>query len=331
MNTKYINLYNAKEKMKDCNDWVIICHENPDGDTLCSGLSLYSLGTRLGKNVRVLGKDPFPSRYQFLPYASIYERYSETVSYDKSSLFINVDVGNEERGIPALTTQAINSLNIDHHGDNNEYMGINIVDPTASATVEIVCDIICSFEELTMTKDEAELLYVGLVTDNGNFRFSSTTSKSHRCASILLDAGLDPSYIDDVLNENLTQESLILWGKAFLRTETYLNGIVASFWLTKDELDHANAEISTLDGIVNMLMRIKGIKIAVFIYFDEFNAKISIRTKDMYSAREIATSLGGGGHVRAAGAKMLGNMDEIKSKVRMEIIKYANFRNPTNK
>lgn len=301
-----------RAKLLEAESWGIICHENPDGDTLGSALALYSFGKRLGKNVFITGRDLFPDRYSFMPFSDEYRQFTEEIQVEPDRLLISVDVSTEARGLPELTRQTNNSICIDHHGDNPGFMSLNLIRPDASATAELVCKIICeSDENHVLTNDEASLLYVALVTDNGNFRFSSTTAASHECAAQLLSFGADPSALDNAIRENLTVEALSLWGIVISRARTFCDGKAGMFWLTAEDLERCHADHSAFDGIVNMLMRIKGLKIAVYAY-DECNGtvKLSIRTKAEYSARVIANCFGGGGHERAAGAKNNGTLRE---------------------
>lgn len=326
----------AKDKMLSADSWVIICHENPDGDTLGSALSVCSLGKRLNKKVTVTGRDPLPERYYFLPLSEEYKQYHEGMQLDKNSLYITIDISTEQRGLKEITSSAEETLNIDHHVDNPGFLSLNIIEPEASATAEIVCRLFSYFKdelEPYMTKDEANLLYTALVTDNGNFRFPSTTPESHSCAAVLLEYGASPSEIDYAVNENLTCETMKLWGKIFSRTETFSNGEAAVFWLGQEDIKPEAFDLSAFDGIVNMLLRIKGVKVALYLYEtgQGDTVKISIRTKGEFAANSIAAYFGGGGHLRAAGAKFAGTIDACKEKLKTVIEDNADIRNTSGK
>lgn len=309
--------------MKENPSWIIVCHENPDGDTLGCGLALYSLALRLGKEVSIIGKDKFPDRYQFIPYSNKYDQCPDISDKNTAKLVICVDISNETRavkGISQLNKAGSLTINIDHHGDNSKFCSLNLIVPEASATAEIITAIFIE-GDFGMTKDEATALYVGLSTDNGNFRYSSTTSYSHICASYLLYIGAKQAQIDDFVNQTLTMPTLKLWGKAFSRAEILAGGNAALFWLLEEDIKLAEADLSAVDGLVNMLMRIVGVNVAVFIC--EFNGvnKLSIRSRSPYSARDIATSFGGGGHIHAAGATVSGDFTKVLVKLRAELTK----------
>lgn len=319
--------------MKASDSWLILSHENPDGDTLGCAVALFSLGRRMGKQVFISGKSEIPQRYIFVPHISAYEPKAALSAADAHSLIICVDTSTAERSVPGikeLTEAGTLTINIDHHGDNTCYCTLNLINPTASATAEIVEGLFHS-AGWNMTKEESAALYVALSTDNGNFRFASTTPQSHICASRLLEAGAKPALLDDFVNENLTDGILKLWGKAFSRTEILCDGEAALFWLLKTDYSSAGADSGSTDGLVNMLMRIRGVKIAVFISEYPDTNKISVRTRDPYNAREFVSVFGGGGHIQASGAKIPGDFADALSLLKEELVKYAAHRRTTNK
>ena len=316
------------EKFDSGEKWVILCHENPDGDTIGCGLALYSLGKRLGKNVRIMGRDPLPSRYWFLPYYNDFECCKEIRGDDvKDALLICVDTSTAARSMPGLkeVLSYADSINIDHHGDNHLYCRLNLVDPDASASAEIITDLLTE-GGWGIEKREAICLYTGLSIDNGNFRFGTTTARSHLCAARLLEAGVEPAIIDEYVNENMTPEILKLWGVAYTRTEIFSNGSGALFWLRKEDFTSAGADSSAVDGLVNVLLRITGVRVALFLTEVNGENKVSIRTKAPYSARDIASAFGGGGHLQAAGAKIEGNFCDVIDSVKSEAEKYIHDR-----
>lgn len=318
----------VREKFKEYGRWLVLIHENPDGDTLGCGLALYSLGLRLGKDVRILGKSCLPDNYRFFPLSEHYEQKLALTAGDvpDGTLVICVDTSTIERSVDGLRSfiGGDNSINIDHHGDNQLYAGLNVVIEEASATAEIITDLLGYFG---IEKNEAVCLYASLVTDNGSFKFKSTTPLSHLCAAKLLEAGADPSELDDLINQNMTREIMTLWGNAFCRVELFAGGEAAMFWLDKSDLEKANAGPSSVDGLVNNLMRIRGVKIGVLLMEIDEQPKLSVRTRAPYSARDIAAVWGGGGHVQAAGAKIDVSFEEAKKTVKDRVVKYVDDRN----
>lgn len=316
-----IRLLNAK------NDWLMLCHEKPDGDTLGSALALCSIAKRLGKSARAIGKDPLPSEYGFLPGALLYTEQKRLTREDASdSLIVFVDTSTVERSPDGAGKLAsyLDSLAIDHHGDNNLFCKVNLVDAGASATAEIVTNLALT-AKWGVSRDEAVCLYAALVTDNGNFRFSSVTPETHRCASVLLAAGAHPNEIDDMLNETLSPAIIRMWGAVYSRAEISEDGNCAFLRLTREEFLSAGGEPGSTEGLVNTLLRIRGVKIAVLLVEGSTSNRASIRTKAPYSARELATVFGGGGHICAAGAKIPGPHAEAYERIKEEAKRYAAY------
>lgn len=318
-------LAGALKKMRERDSWLIAIHENPDGDTLGCGLALYSMGLRMGKGVRITGKSVMPDSYCFLPFSENYEQIQELTDDDKrGALVVCVDTSTAGRSVGGLAGADV--INIDHHGDNKLYAGLNVIVPEASATAEIILDMF-RLSGLPLEKDEAVCLYTALVTDNGNFKFRSTTPNSHLCAAKLLETGIDPSELDDRINRNMTAGIMKLWGDAFSRVETFADGRAAMFWLDGGDFERAGADFSATDGLVNLLMRIKGVDVALLITEYEGAAKLSVRTRGPYSAREITAEWGGGGHIQAAGAKIDATVEEARKILKDRVAKYVTYRN----
>lgn len=320
----------ALAMLKNNGAWTLVCHEHPDGDTLGSAFALYSLAKRLGKRAAILSKDPLPPVYSYFPYSDeLICAQRAPLALADGALLIAVDMSTPERSVENfgdLLASCSASLCIDHHGDNRLFCETNLVEPESSATAEIVVRLMEAYGE-GMTAGEASALYTALATDNGNFRFSSTTAESHRCAGVLLDAGAKPDEIDDRVSQNLTAGALRLWGTALSRTEIFLGGDGALFWLSREEMKTAAAASPELEGLVNMLMRVKGVKLALFITEYDGFCKLSVRARPPYGAREIAAAFGGGGHPCAAGAKVPGSIAFAVESVKKEALRFAGLRN----
>lgn len=318
------------KKLKRHDSWVILCHENPDGDTLGSAFALYSLGKREGKSVMIVCPDSLSDTFSFFPHAAeLRVTKSLPAGEVRNALLAAVDISTEKRtlaNMPELLSACADSVNIDHHGDNTMFAATNLVVPSASATAEIITALLSAYGK-GITEGEASALYTALVTDNGNFRYNSTSVESHGCAQLLLEAGAKPTEIDDRINENMTDKILRLWGLALSRTELFAGGKCALFWLRGFEIDGADADSNALDGLINMLMRIKGVKVALFLAEKNGNNKLSVRSRAPYSARDLASRFGGGGHQNAAGAKISGGFEDTLASVKKEAEKYVAFGN----
>ena len=321
---------NIVRKLKEYDSWTILCHEKPDGDTLGCALALFSLGRRMGKKVAAGGRDAVPDKYLFLPYSGEY-RLLTAGDVLPGSLLIVVDTSTKNRAIEGLETilPLHDSVAMDHHADNEKFCKINLVCPEASAAAEIVAELM--HDNFDISRDEAVCLYTALATDNGSFCFSSVTPRSHEIARILLQAGAKPNEIDSCLNESMTHEALKLWGRAMEGAELFADGTAAVLHVSASDFEELRSDPSVTENLVNQLLRVKGVKIALFVSEFDGAVKLSVRTKQPYIAREIAAFYGGGGHDQAAGAKLCGNIDEIIAELKERVAKYAEIRLSCNK
>jgi phosphoesterase RecJ-like protein len=195
--------------------------------------------------------------------------------------------------------------------------------------------------------DEAEALYVAMVSDNGGFRFASTTLKSHDCAMVLLRAGVMPGKVSDKLESNMPLGALRLWGRAMSRAETFAGGLAAIYWLEASDFGETGAPRDATENLVNFLLRLKGVKMAALCSESpsgeppigeplsgespdgvpcrpERNFRVSVRARSPYNAREVAARFGGGGHDLAAGCSIgASSAREAVSLVKEEISRHV--------
>lgn len=286
--------------------WIILTHVKPDGDTLGSGSALYSLGASLGKKVFWGGEDPYPRGYSFLPEAGSYITGIDPgeLLHREGGAAIILDTSTEDRSLPGVRalSEKFPVINIDHHGDNELFGSLNWIDPAASSVGEMVWSLL-SFWKKDYPLKTAEGLYTAIVTDSGNFTFSSTGEKTHRAAADLLSRGVAPEKIEDLLRSNRSLSSLHLWGRAFERAEIH-SSFAGVTWLFREDFAETGSAPSETEFLVNELLTLRGITFAAFLVEEEDAVRASLRSKGDISAVEIARTFGGGGHLNAAGCKI---------------------------
>lgn len=310
MNEQILN--GASEFLLRYNDWVIFTHRRPDGDAVGSVSALISAGLDLGKNIKWYGtENVLPARYDFLPCSNFYEQCQIDCVFENSDvLYIFLDCASENRSINNFPS-SFHTINIDHHEDNNLYAEYNCVDGKASSTCEMLLRIFKT-ANWKITKQIAECLYTGIYTDTGGFSFSSTSALTHNLVADLINLGVDPGHMNDLINQSWTPESALLWSTAFKNIKIFGGVFLISFLRAQDFKD-ARASTSDNEGLPNMLMSMKNIKFVVLLT-ESFNGEIraSFRSREgiNFGAGEIARLFGGGGHERAAGATLKGTLDE---------------------
>jgi len=294
------------ERIRADASFVVATHENPDGDALGSLLGMHGLLTALGKSSEMFISEsdlPLPREYR----CPALEHAIQSAPADIGErTVVMLDCGNIDRNPAAVLQHGAYLLNIDHHHDNTHFGTLNLIDPSASCTAEIVWDLMHGLQ-VGPTAAMAEALYIGLVTDTGRFMYENTGPRAHRMAAELISAGVDVPAVNTRLYEEMPQAKLTLLGVALERIQRFDAGELTLVALDAEDFERAGAEESLSEGIVDHLRSIAATKVAVLIR--ELTAsensgkrKVSLRaTGDDVDVSAIARTQGGGGHRRAAG------------------------------
>ncbi|RDU24370.1 DHH family phosphoesterase [Anaerosacchariphilus polymeriproducens] len=295
-------------------------HIRPDGDCVGSCLAMYNYIIDNWTDIKVdIYLEPIPNLFKFLKNAEkINNTYDMDMVYD---LFIALDCGDSERlGIAEKYFEtAHKTICIDHHISNKHFADENYIFPKASSTSELVFDLI---EKDKISKEIAECIYTGIVHDTGVFQYSSTSSKTMNVAGMLMDKGINfTKIIDDTFYKKTFNQNQIL-GKALLDSRLFLDEKCILSVLMQEDLEKYQVATRHLEGIVSQLRVTKDVDVAVLIYETEKNEfKISMRSNEIVDVSVIASLLGGGGHIRAAGCSLKGEIKEIETLILKEIEK----------
>jgi phosphoesterase RecJ-like protein len=286
--------------------FLVVTHENPDGDALGS-LRGMTLGLRaLGKDavMYLAGEAPLPGEYGFLDFADLRRTLPEDVG---SRVLLAVDCANERRISEASDPVERASLvvDVDHHHDNSRFGDVNFVVGDASSASEIVRDILAQLE-VTLTPAIAEALYVGLVTDTGRFQYTNTTPKALRLAAELVEAGADVHRIFRHVYETLQFAKLKLLARALDRAQLFEDGRLVVSYLLREDFAESGAKEPYSEGVIDYLRAVEGSEMVALIREpprDEGpTRRISLRSSsDAVDVSAVARQRGGGGHVQAAG------------------------------
>ncbi len=297
------------ERLRKMDDIVILCHRNPDGDTLGSGFALHYILKQLGKRSRVECHDGFPKQYSYM------FRDYKPENYEPKAV-IAVDIADEQLFGEKLGKYCGKvDLCIDHHGTNKRYAKDWLVREGAAATAEVIEDICYSFDEVELTKLIADCIYTGVSTDTGCFRYSNTTAHSHAVAGRMFKAGCDFGMINRVMFE-LKSLSRIAIEKEVLNTvEYHFNKKCALVYITNDMMERTGALDSELEGVAAMPRQIEGVEVGITLRQRDDGFKISLRTGDEVDASVLCGKLGGGGHRYAAGCFVSGSLEKAKETI----------------
>jgi bifunctional oligoribonuclease and PAP phosphatase NrnA len=294
------------DELRSGEKFVLVTHENPDGDALGSLVGMQRLLVALGKDsVMFMAADefPLPYEYRFFDFEGLQSHPPEDVD-ERTIIFL--DCGNIDRNpVAAFKTDDAHILNIDHHHDNTRFGTVNHVVEDASCTAEIVWDLLCELR-VDPTLEIAEALYVGLVTDTGRFMYENTGPRAHVMAAHLIDAGVDVHEIYRRLYEGMPYSKLELTARALAGVQRFDDGRLTFSRLTRDDFRLAGAEESYSEGIIDHLRSVEGTKVAALarelVDGSAGRKKVSLRSTDGHvDVSVIARAGGGGGHRQAAG------------------------------
>ena len=315
-----MTLDNILVEIKKAEKIVIMAHETPDGDAIGSILSMYLALKKLGKEADVIVKE-FPRTFSFLPGAKNIKTKSDIEKYD---LAISLDCADLKRLVGReYFEKAEKTIVIDHHGTNTMYGDLNFVNPVSPACCEILAGMFEYFD-ISIDFEIGSCLVTGIITDTGGFKYSSVTAETFEFTAELLRKGVNVSEIYQRVLETKTKSSFELLRRATNRLELLEEGKVAFTYINKKDEKEVNAEPGDHEGIVENGRSIEGVKVSVFIREKEENLyKVSMRTGNgsNINVSDICYVFGGGGHPRAAGATVQGNVEQVKEKLLKEIRK----------
>ena len=315
--TQSVDHETVVSRLLGADDILILCHKNPDGDTLGSGAALCLALRRLGKTAAVLCSDPIPAMYAFLPITvfdgSFAPRFVVAVDVAGIQLF------GDKNNMPRYAEHV--DLCIDHHGSNSGYAYESLVDGSAAAAAELLTSLIPELG-VELTPDIAACLYTGLATDTGCFRFTNTTAATHRAAARLIEAGADVATLNERLFECRSHARMEAERMALESLEYYYGDRCAMICLTWDQIQAAGVAGAELEDLTSLPRSIEGVEVGLTLRQQKDGSyKISVRTGNQTNACSIARRLGGGGHPRAAGCEISGNLDNAKHAILDEVKK----------
>jgi len=300
-------------RIKESGRLAIMSHIMPDGDNVGSGLALWNALKKAGKDVCFILDDEVPKIYRFLKGADQVRRPGD---YERFDVVLALDCGDVGRlGRSGLYLEKNFVINIDHHISNTQYGDINLVDAEASATGELIYQLIHQLD-IELDKDIAECLYTAILTDTGQFQYSNTTALTHRVAAELMEIGVEVSLMFERIYQNSSKEKVILMKTALGSLEFYHNDSIACISLTLEQMKAAKAKDEDSDGLINLARDIECVEVAIFLKeLEPGKIKVGLRSKKLVDVAAVALSFDGGGHVRASGCTLYGTIDEARQKV----------------
>ena len=295
------------------NNFIILTHKRPDGDTLGCGAALCSALRRAGKRAYLLRNGgatekfvPFIERFYTRRGFRITNEYVVTVDVASSNMLgdrlqLNVD------------------LAIDHHESNSRFANNLLLDASASACGEIILKVI---KELcgSVTKEESDLLYIALSTDTGCFQYGNTNAASFRAAAELCELNADVAKLNQLFFRTFSRGRIALEGAIMSSLRSYADGRITMAVITHKMVEEAGASDDDMEDLASLPGKVAGTLVSVMVKENDRGfSKLSLRSTGEVNVSEICAKFGGGGHAMASGCELDLVPDEAAEVIRAAI------------
>jgi phosphoesterase RecJ-like protein len=311
--------------LREHDRFLVVTHENPDGDALGSLLATTLVLRQLGKDVLMYlyGSAPLPREYGFMPFDGLLRELPDDIG---ERVLVAVDCAKADRigADTASVERAKLVLDIDHHHDNTRFGAVNLIVADASSTGEVLRDVIAELG-VELTPDIAEPLYIALVTDTGRFQYTNTTPKALRLAAELVEAGADVHQVFQQVYESVEFAKLKLLARALERARVLEGGRIVVSYLVRTDFAEVGAAEAYSEGIIDSLRAVEGSELSALIREPPRDEgplhRVSLRASiDELDVSAIARTFGGGGHRQAAGFSSDASVDEITELIRQGFV-----------
>jgi bifunctional oligoribonuclease and PAP phosphatase NrnA len=293
---------------------LFVCHVNPDGDAIGSQLALYHYLASKGKYAEMLSPNNLQEFLKWMDGAekiNIFIRKREKCKklIENANLIVMFDFNHSDRLGEAeeyVLKSKAKKVIIDHHLNSDDFVDLVISEVTKCSTSELIHEIVQNInEEKFINKPYAEAIYVGIITDTGNFEHGAYSGNTFRVMADILDFGIEKDRIFNLVYNNFSANRLRLRGLALDRRMVVLSEFrTAYIFLTKADLIEFNYKKGDTEGFVNMPLSIQGINFTALFVEKEGFVKLSFRSKGSFSVNDFArTHFNGGGHLNAAGGE----------------------------
>ena len=307
-------------KLED--EFLLISHVSPDGDTIGSALALYGMLTGMGKRASLCCDQPVPRVYRFLPFSDVIQKGEEVKENYKNVIAVDcadmARMGNSLR----LFEAAQKTGNIDHHRTNVQYGDFNLFDYTASATGELIYRLWAALEGAPEANKKAQqiatCLFAAICTDTGSFSYGNVSPETFRIAACLLEMGVDVDGVNREIYRTISIGRTKLKGFVLNNIELQADGRIAIVGLYQSDIDRFGAKSEDVEGIIDALRSVDTVEIAMLLREAKDDTyKVSFRSKKYADVSALAQQFGGGGHIRAAGCtiKKEEDMEALKGRL----------------
>ena len=304
-----LNLRQTAAFLKKHDNFIILTHASPDGDTLGSGFALYYALKEIGKVACVICPDIIPQKYNY------FARQTDQIDKENATV-VAVDVA-DVRLLGDLKEEFGDriDLSIDHHISNTRFAENLYLDANASATAECIFELINKMK-VNLNDVTAKALYTGISTDTGCFKYSSVTEKTLMITAALYEYNIGAAEINRLMFDTKSKKLIELEAMVLNGAEFHFDDRCMLLTVTAEMQEQTGCSGTDLEGIAIISRSVEGVIAGVTIkQSDTEKFKVSLRTYDPLDASAICKVLGGGGHKGAAGASVKGTLEQVKEKV----------------
>ena len=297
--------------------FVLTCHVRPDGDAIGSELAMAYALRALGKQVRIVNRDPAPAPLMAFPGVADIEIAPHVD--DPGDAVIVMESGDLSRtGVTGLDRGFI--INIDHHLGNAMYGAVNWFDVSAAACAEMVFDLIADLG-VPLTPEIAVHIYVAILTDTGSFHYSSISPRTFDIARQCMEAGVDPPWVARAVFDSNSLGRLKLFGAVLSGMELDPSERVATLFVDRRLASACGGTYEDTEGLINLPLTVQNIQAVVFFKEEDTDDwRVSMRSKGDVDINAVARAYGGGGHKNASGCSAAGPYGTVKQAFQQKIL-----------
>lgn len=303
-------------RIKQASGVVILTHTRPDGDAFGGSLALSRALDFLKIPNQVCDESDIPSNLTFINGIEKVQKKPE-MDYD---LLVMLDCSDEQRlGTLSETfflakRKNIDTVNVDHHVSNKLFAKYNYMRPCAANCMHVAT--LIEYLGAPIDKITAEYLLIGLLTDSGNFSHDDVTEETMLLAAKLIKAGADIRYCNEMLFKRQSKARAALYARTMSGMRFYHEDRFAVIVVTKKNMEDCGADVGMTEGFVDFPLNVDTVEIAASVLeMKKGQYKISLRSKHYADVNRLAGVYGGGGHVRAAGCMLFGDLEEVLDKL----------------
>jgi bifunctional oligoribonuclease and PAP phosphatase NrnA len=315
--TESDTLQRAAEEIRRRRRFVIASHVRPDGDAIGSQLAMAYALRALGKEARIVNRDPPP--LPFLSFPGVADIEIAQRIEDTGDAVIVMESGDLSRtGVAGLDAGFV--INIDHHVGNTMYGAVNWFDVSAAACGEMVFDLVRELR-VPLTYEIAVHVYIAILTDTGSFHYSNISPRTFDTCRQCVEAGVNPQAVARAVFDSNSLGRLKLFGAVLSGMQLDAAGQIAALTVDEQLLADCGATYDDTDGLINLPLTVKGIQAVIFfkkIGPDDW--RISLRSKGNIDVNAVAKQFGGGGHKNASGCSATGSLDSLRALFQKKVL-----------